>query len=92
MHRELQCGSPSQAMDCWGQEETINSEHYLIMLHNTFVPHLPFTGLLLHRGSCRTEPDCSQPMLFWTSCMTLSTHMASQTDFLIVSHVDRTGP
>jgi hypothetical protein len=43
-------------------------------------------------GSYRMEAGHTQRMLFWTSCMTLSTHVSSQTDFPIVSNVDRTGP
>jgi hypothetical protein len=31
-------------------EETVNSECYLSMLHNTFVPHLLATGLPLQTG------------------------------------------
>jgi hypothetical protein len=42
-------------------------------------------------GSCRMEPGRTQRMLFWNFCMTLLTHMSSQTDFLTVLHVDRTG-
>jgi hypothetical protein len=32
------------------------------------------------------EPGCTQQMLFWTFCVTVLTHVSSQTDFLIVSH------
>jgi hypothetical protein len=43
------------------------------------------------RGQCK-EPSLTQRVLFWTFCMTFSTHASSQTEFLIASHVDRSGP
>jgi hypothetical protein len=44
MHRELQCGSPSQVM---GLKRQLNSDCYLSRLRNTSVPHLLATGLPL---------------------------------------------
>jgi hypothetical protein len=38
------------------------------------------------------EPGHTQAMLFWTFCMAFSTRLLSQSNFLIVSHVDRTAP
>jgi hypothetical protein len=68
-------------------EDTANSEHYLSMLHNTFVPQLLATGLLLQlTDSCRMEPGHTQRMLFWTFFMTLLTRMSSSSNFLIMSH------
>jgi hypothetical protein len=67
--------------------ERVNSGRYLSMLHNTFVPHLLAIGLPLQtQRSCRMKPGHIQHMFFWVFCTT------SQTDFLIVSHVDRTDP
>jgi hypothetical protein len=74
-------------------EETVNSERYLSMLHNTFVPHRLATGLLLQtHWFMQDEPGHTQRMLFWTFCTTFSTSVSTQSDFLIVSHVGRTGP
>jgi hypothetical protein len=73
-------------------EETVNSERYLSMLRHTSAPHLLATGLPLHtRWFMQDGASRTQRMLFWTFCVTLSTRVSS-TDFLIVSHVDRTGP
>jgi hypothetical protein len=36
------------------------------------------------------EPDRTWRFLSWTFCITFSTRVSSQTDFLIASHVDRT--
>jgi hypothetical protein len=49
MHRELQWAAISShgLLKPIFFEETVNSEQYLSMLHNTFVPHLLATGLLL---------------------------------------------
>jgi hypothetical protein len=72
-------------------EETVNTERYLSMLRNTFVPQLLATGLPLQiQWFIRMEPGRTQRMLFWTFCMAISTRVLPQTDFLIVSHVDRT--
>jgi hypothetical protein len=56
MHRELQNGLPSShgLLGPIFFEETVNSEHYLRMLHNTFVPRLLATNLVVHAGWSQT--------------------------------------
>jgi hypothetical protein len=69
-------------------EETVNSEHYLSMLWNTFLPHPLATGLPL-LTKCFMQDGAR---LHTVNVVTLSTRLSFQTDFLIVLHVDRTGP
>jgi hypothetical protein len=71
-------------------EETVNNGHYLIMLCSTFVPELA-TALPL-QTQWFMQDGARLRMLFWTFYMTLLTHVSSQTDFLIILHVDRTAP
>jgi hypothetical protein len=61
-------------------EETVNSVRYLSMLHNTSAPHLLATGLqwLMQDGAKPHTANVVLDFLHYT--------------FLIVSHVDRTGP
>jgi hypothetical protein len=68
-------------------EEAVNSDGYLSMLHNTFVPHFLAIGLPLQTQWFMQEG--ARPHI---ANVTLSTHVSSQTDFLIVPHVDRTWP
>jgi hypothetical protein len=49
MVHHAECGLPFQVMTAGPIffEQTVNSEHYLSTLHNTFMPHLLATGLPL---------------------------------------------
>jgi hypothetical protein len=47
------------------------------------------TGSVVHAGLSQAAHS---EMFFWTFCMTFSTRVSSQTDFVIVLHVDRPGP
>jgi hypothetical protein len=69
-------------------EKTLNSGHYLSMLWNTFVPHPLATGLPLQTQWFVQDGARSHT----ANVVTLSTCLSSQTDFLIVSHLERTGP
>jgi hypothetical protein len=74
-------------------EQTVSSERYLSMLHNTSVPQLLATGLLLQTQWFMQDGARPHTVnVVWTFCMTLSTSVSSQTDFLIVLHVDRAAP
>jgi hypothetical protein len=68
-------------------EETVNI--CTIRLCLTFLPQVFHYKL---SGSCRMEQGRTQRMLFRAFCMTLSTCVSSQTDCLIISNVERTGP
>jgi hypothetical protein len=73
-------------------EETVNSGRYLSMLRNTFVPHLA-TGL-----SLQTQWFMQDGVWLHIANVVLgflhntSIRVSSQTDFLIILHVNRTGP
>jgi hypothetical protein len=90
---ELQCGRCLMSWTARANFLWRDSERWVLFKHvaEYFMPHL-VCRYKLSSGSCSMEPGRTQQMLFCTFCVTLSTCMSSQTDFLIISHVDRTGP